>query len=107
MFHENQNDTLVNNQNTTSPPDFLILPNLLPNSGFRQHRRSRSGVEVRQQPDLTHDLEVYAAQVGNRSADEKILESQRALYCFNFSFQTRRPRERKQSLENLPWMKHP
>lgn len=63
MFHENQNDTIVNNQNASSPPDFLVLPNLLPNTGFRQHRRSRSGIEVRQQPDLTHDLEGYAAQV--------------------------------------------
>lgn len=65
MFHENQNETIGNNQNPTSPPDFFVLPNLLPNNGFRQHRRSRSGIEVRQQPDLTHDLDAYAAQVGD------------------------------------------
>ncbi len=59
VFHTNQ----ASNDNSV-PPDFLELPNLLPksngsnSSAYRQHRRSRSGIETRIQPDLTFDIDV-------------------------------------------------
>lgn len=63
MFQENHDSGLVN-QPTPLPPDFLGLPNLLPNIGnYRQHRRSRSGIEFRHQPDLTSDIDLVSAQV--------------------------------------------
>lgn len=63
MFQENHDGGLVNQQ-TPLPPDFLGLPNLLPNTGnYRQHRRSRSGIEFRHQPDLTSDIDLVSSQV--------------------------------------------
>lgn len=39
-----------------SQADIFNLPNLLPNVCYRGHRRSRSGVDVKIQSDLTSDI---------------------------------------------------
>ena len=50
-------------QSTPTSAEFLGLPNLLPNTGgYRTHRRSRSGIETRHPPDLTHDVDLLANQ---------------------------------------------
>lgn len=58
MFPEDQTENILSYQNSPLPPDFFGLPNLLPASGYKQHRRSRSGIEMRHQPDLTHDIDL-------------------------------------------------
>lgn len=66
MFPENNVESSLTYQpsTTTLPPDFLGLPNLLSNTGtHKQHRRSKSGIEVRHQPDLTNDIDMSSSQV--------------------------------------------
>ncbi|XP_065209623.1 neuropathy target esterase sws isoform X2 [Planococcus citri] len=64
MLAENNIESSLTYQPTTTlPPDFLGLPNLLSNTGtHKQHRRSKSGIEVRHQPDLTNDIDMSASQ---------------------------------------------
>lgn len=63
MFNDNNIESSLTYQpSTTIPPDFLGLPNLLPAAGHKQHRRSKSGIEMRHQPDLTNDIDMTASQ---------------------------------------------
>ncbi|XKL67411.1 hypothetical protein PGB90_002902 [Kerria lacca] len=79
MFPEDQTENILSYQNSPLPPDFFGLPNLLPASGYKQHRRSRSGIEMRHQPDLTHDIDLSVLHHGDIQPSKKKISNETSI----------------------------
>lgn len=71
-FHEVMNDNV--DVQSQSQADIFNLPNLLPNVFYRGHRRSRSGVDVKIQSDLTSDINSQQHSAGYHGKKKSVIE---------------------------------